>query len=281
MSGTDTEKLAAIRARHAAASRGPWRWFGYLRTREVSLEGGRDTVMDFTRWGMSGAQPRWSVKGILEKLADLVVPDTTPGRGRVTDINHPDARFIAASWEDVRDLLGMVDALQQSLREEREARDADGKNLEGKLAESLARINQLTRERDSEMEERWKVSEVKRQQEARAEAAESQRDALQAFAVAFAATAEAAVAHHRRPKTGMQVSFHGDFAGASPSVIGRLEWWAKRAREALTAAATATCAPASERAEWSTAEAPTTPQQHGCPMGDVCPVCDEPEVSRG
>lgn len=25
---------------------------------------------------------------------------------------------------------------------------------------------------------------------------------------------------------------------------------------------------------------PTPPQPHGCPMGDVCPVCDEPEVSR-
>ncbi|CAM3640204.1 hypothetical protein G4177_06020 [Corallococcus sp. ZKHCc1 1396] len=110
-------RLEAIRARHAAASRGPWRWFGYLSNRGVGLEGPGITVMEFTRWGMSGAQPLFSVKGILHKLAELVVPDTAVGRGRVTDINHPDARFIAASWQDVQDLLGMVDAQRDLLSE--------------------------------------------------------------------------------------------------------------------------------------------------------------------
>ncbi len=37
----------------------------------------------------------------------------------------------------------------------------------------------------------------------------------------------------RRPKTGMQVPFHGDFASASPSVLGRLEWWARDLRGAM------------------------------------------------
>lgn len=106
------EKLESIRARHAAASRGPWRWFGYLSNRDVGLEGSGGTVMEFARWGLRGGQPLFSIKGILYDLVKFVVPDTTEGRGRVTDINHPDARFIASSWEDVRDLLARVDELE-------------------------------------------------------------------------------------------------------------------------------------------------------------------------
>lgn len=125
--------LDAIRARHAAASRGPWRWFGYMSNRDVSLEGRGVTVMDFVRWGMSCAQPRWSVHGILEKLADLIVPDTAAGRGRVTDINHPDARFIASSWQDVKDLLVIVDGLRTQLGAKAQGFD-DATVTAGKLA---------------------------------------------------------------------------------------------------------------------------------------------------
>ncbi len=113
MSSDWKEKLAAIRERHAAASRGPWRWFGYLSNRDVGLEGGNGTVMEFARWGLRGGQPLFATKGILYDLEKFVVPDTSPGRGRVTDINHPDARFIAASWQDVQDLLARVDELEE------------------------------------------------------------------------------------------------------------------------------------------------------------------------
>lgn len=229
----DVKTLESIRARHAAASRGPWKWFGYLSNHDVSLEGRGVTVMDFVRWGMSGAQPRWSVKGFLEKLADLVVPDTAAGRGRVTDINHPDARFIAASWQDTKDLLGMVDALQ-------------------------ARVAEMESRADERREHLLNLQDAKRK-------AESERDALRAFAESFATTAEVAVAAHRAPKTGMQVPFHGDFAHVQPSVVGRLEWWARQARAAMA----------------PRAEEPRSPQQHACPTGDVCPTCDEPEVPRG
>lgn len=36
-----------------------------------------------------------------------------------------------------------------------------------------------------------------------------------------------------RGKGGQQVSFHGDFAGAAPSTLGRLRWWLRAFREAL------------------------------------------------
>ncbi|QDF05045.1 hypothetical protein [Myxococcus xanthus] len=113
------EKLAAIRERHAAASRGPWYWSGYTRGQQLGLHGPRmSSVMEFHRWGMQSAQPVFCVDGILRDVSELVVPDTNPHRGRITDINHPDARFIAASWEDVRDLLAHVATLEAALEDE-------------------------------------------------------------------------------------------------------------------------------------------------------------------
>jgi hypothetical protein len=45
------------------------------------------------------------------------------------------------------------------------------------------------------------------------------------------------VAHAERPKGGMQVPFHGDFASAAqlPSVVSRMRWWVGRFTEALKA----------------------------------------------
>jgi hypothetical protein len=71
--------------------------------------------MEFRRWGTQSAQPLFCTAGYLQELPEVVVPDTAPGRGRVTDINHPDARFIAASWADVAALLARVDELEAQL----------------------------------------------------------------------------------------------------------------------------------------------------------------------
>jgi hypothetical protein len=74
--------------------------------------------------------------------------------------------------------------------------------------------------------------------------ASAENVALRAFAESFAVTADAAVAAAERPKGGQQVPFHGDFAGSPPSTIGRLRWWAARAREALGGAQTCATAKA-------------------------------------
>ncbi|NVJ05259.1 hypothetical protein HUW63_08415 [Myxococcus sp. AM001] len=106
------EKLATIRERHAAASRGPWYWSGYTRGQQLGLHGPRmSSVMEFWRWGMQSAQPVFCVDGILRDVSELTAPDTNPHRGRITAINHPDARFIASSWEDVRDLLAHITSI--------------------------------------------------------------------------------------------------------------------------------------------------------------------------
>jgi hypothetical protein len=50
----------------------------------------------------------------------------------------------------------------------------------------------------------------------------------QAAVYSFAETVRSAVeAHKRRGQGGQQVSFHGDFANAMPSVLVRLEWWVR------------------------------------------------------
>lgn len=119
-------KVEAIRARHAAATRGPWFWHGYLNSHDVSLHGrpGMASVMEFRRWGMQSAQPMFCTKGFLQTVEEVATPDTTPGRGRVTDINHPDARFIASSWQDVADLLARVAELEQELAQARRTDEA-------------------------------------------------------------------------------------------------------------------------------------------------------------
>jgi hypothetical protein len=47
------------------------------------------------------------------------------------------------------------------------------------------------------------------------------------------AVAAASRAHDQRGKGGQHVSFHGDFAGAHPGVLNRLEWWARHLRSVL------------------------------------------------
>ena len=92
---------------------GHWRWFGgrdqlYLATER----GGRRYVMDFARKGMRSAQPRFQIAGVMhgaiDSLTEYVVGDGL-ARGQkqadadpsvyrmdVSDVDHPDARRIAA-----------------------------------------------------------------------------------------------------------------------------------------------------------------------------------------
>jgi hypothetical protein len=92
---------------------GPWRWEVSLRARAMQLCGGRPrfdkTVMDFTRWGMSGARIRlMHPQGPDER--DLMLMENAetfcrvvPGREHHADwfqtIDHPDAHLIAAAPE--------------------------------------------------------------------------------------------------------------------------------------------------------------------------------------
>lgn len=65
--------------------------------------------------------------------------------------------------------------------------------------------------------------------------------ATRSVLAALIETFEAVLAEADRPKGGMSVPFHGDFAGALrlPSVLGNMRWWAKEARRVLSGEASA------------------------------------------
>ena len=129
--------LDAIRQRAADALPGPWHWGGNVETHHFRLTApqGRNgrrglyEVMDFVRWGMRSAQPRFLnlVEGghWMEKASEMpifeVCPDATSFddprvyRGTLVGIRHPDATFIAHARQDVDDLLAHIDQLQAEL----------------------------------------------------------------------------------------------------------------------------------------------------------------------
>lgn len=101
--------MTTLRELAEAASSGPWHWWG-SRKRGMYLgrwgEWGKTTVMDFVRQGMSGAQPRFGTEHQMVKAEHLAVQEV-PYRDDVVDIDHPDARFIAAA--DPTTILGLLD----------------------------------------------------------------------------------------------------------------------------------------------------------------------------
>ena len=86
---------------------GPWRWEINLRSKCLQLVGGKPrfdlTVMDFVRWGMSGASIRLREDvehmNIMHRVERWAKP--VPGREHhaewFQDIDHPDARLLAAA----------------------------------------------------------------------------------------------------------------------------------------------------------------------------------------
>lgn len=131
-----SDKLEEVRSRHAAATPGPWRWYGYVRGRGIeyskaekrrcaniylsSVHNGRVFVMQFERSGMSGAQPRFQVyrdrpgdnSGHMVGAGELAGgPDgfLKPYSGQFEGIQNQDAIAIEKSWEDIEFLIGEVD----------------------------------------------------------------------------------------------------------------------------------------------------------------------------
>lgn len=79
---------------------GPWKWFVNTKSNTVYLatpNRGRLSVMDFVRWGMQNAQPRFREDDLLcymRSAKELVEPDHN---GAASEIDHPDAKLIAAA----------------------------------------------------------------------------------------------------------------------------------------------------------------------------------------
>lgn len=104
---------------------GPWRWEFNTAHRSVHLVGGRPrfdlTVMDFTRWGMGGAVPRFRDPAhdgmqLMHRLCDRADwLATQPGREHHADwhllVTHPDARLMEAAPDLLEALSHLFDCL--------------------------------------------------------------------------------------------------------------------------------------------------------------------------
>jgi hypothetical protein len=79
---------------------GPWKWRINRSTKRIYLTGRGLTVMDFVRYGMSNAAPRFlDAEHLMQRADELAI--NIPGESHHShwnqDINHDDARLIAAA----------------------------------------------------------------------------------------------------------------------------------------------------------------------------------------
>lgn len=135
--------LTELRKIAENATPGPWHWSGNADNRQLYLAtwikgAGRCQVMDFERWGMQRAVPRFldDESLMMETAKDLMVyevarnqnlPDETPRshpqvyRADVVDVRHPNARFMAAANpETVLALLSRLEQAEQQVARVRE-----------------------------------------------------------------------------------------------------------------------------------------------------------------
>ena len=109
-------------------TKGPWRWELSERQKRLQLCGGEPvydlTVMDFVRWGMGGAIPRFrddvNKMNIMRPAREHAQP--VAGREHHANwfqfINHPDALLIAAAPDLLEALLKTKEYLETELPEQ-------------------------------------------------------------------------------------------------------------------------------------------------------------------
>lgn len=149
--------LPEIKERAAAATPGPWKWFGNTDVRDVYLataRWGRLYVMGFRRWGMNGAQPMFahgrkfdpdnrdeSIGGVMQPASALARYEVAPSatnrsdpevyRADLNGLKTPDAEFIAHSRADVEWLVSEVERLRALLPEPEAEHAVDCQGCDG------------------------------------------------------------------------------------------------------------------------------------------------------
>lgn len=137
-------ELNELRRIAEAATPGPWHWAGNADNHQLYLAtwikgAGRCQVMDFERWGMQGAIPRFlddeslmmqTAKNrlVFEVARNQGLPDGTPRshpkvyRADVVDVMHPNAEFIATF--DPPTVLALLSRLEQAEQQRDSSREA-------------------------------------------------------------------------------------------------------------------------------------------------------------
>ncbi len=108
----------------AEATAGPWRWEVRRNQHAVSLCGGTPrfdwSVMEFVRWGMGGAAPRF-IRAFPDGLKILERADffAVPIEGRehhahwLQALSHPDANFIAEARTALPEAVARIEELER------------------------------------------------------------------------------------------------------------------------------------------------------------------------
>lgn len=191
------DTITAIKKALEGVTPGPWKWFGDASSNHVYLattHSGRRYVMDFVRWGMRGAQPRFQperggmvdAKDLLQfEVGDQSIvgidaarKDGSVYRYDVRGIDCPDARYIAAvNPAAITELLSTIESLQRENEELREDRNRTARNRDMYKGQVERQADSLSKLREEEIRLREAI--------ARADAAESEverlREALERF----------------------------------------------------------------------------------------------------
>lgn len=112
------DQLRLLIALGERATARPWDWFGNKKTHRLwlaTVRGGRNIVMDFVRWGMDKAGPRFNVDGIMMRCETQGEADHN---GDFT-LTHPDALFITSAANTAVPLALEVQELRQTVRDMR------------------------------------------------------------------------------------------------------------------------------------------------------------------
>jgi hypothetical protein len=93
-----------------AATPGRWYWEGFTKDKSASLittRFGHRTIMDFVRWGMDSASPRFHTEDGMKRLdaPGMVTYRQEHRENHFYTINHPDAYLIANAPEWLRNAL--------------------------------------------------------------------------------------------------------------------------------------------------------------------------------
>lgn len=114
--------LQPIKERLAAATCGPWTWDLSLASKRIVLLGGKPkydlTVLDFVRWGMNGAAPRFrtgpenmNIMKHGEKFG-AIRKDREHHADWSQWVNHPDALLMENAPTDIAALIAEVERLR-------------------------------------------------------------------------------------------------------------------------------------------------------------------------
>jgi hypothetical protein len=109
-------------------TRGPWRWELNIKSKDINLCGyGKYgpfdlTVMDFERWGMGGAVPRFrNDECLMQKAFEFA--QVHPKREHHKDwfqlVKHPDATLIEQAYPLAAELQNLVDACEGFLSDDK------------------------------------------------------------------------------------------------------------------------------------------------------------------